>query len=334
MTIEEHITVLLNETVTALEPGDGKLFVDGTFGRGGLARALLGAANCHVMAIDRDPDAIAAGRQFEKEFEGRFELIEGKFGDMAHLLAGSSRGDVSGNVDGVALDVGVSSPQIDEPERGFSFQADGPLSMRMGRDGMTAADIVNEASEVTLTEIIRVYGEERHARRIAQAIVARRDEAPIERTAELVQVIESVVRRKPTDKIHPATRTFQALRLAVNDELGELAHGLSAAEHLLKPGGKLAVISFHSMEARIVKRFFNERAKAPPRGSRFLPETEEEPFNPQFILDRTKPIEPTSEEVARNPRARSAQLRVGTRTSAPARPLDTTTLDLPEVSIQ
>lgn len=334
MSADAHIPVLLAETVAALAPADGKLFVDGTFGRGGVSRALLEAADCRVLAIDRDPEAIAVGRGLETDFGGRFRIFEGLYSCMEALLAPVLGPDAHACVDGVTADIGVSSPHIDKPERGFSFQADGPLSMRMGGEGVTAADIVNQAPEAVLKQIIKVYGEERHAGKIARAIVRAREEAPLTRTLELAHLIERVVHRKPGDKIHPATRTFQALRLAVNDELRELAVGLSAAERLLKEGGRLAVVTFHSLEARIVKRFLAERAKAPSRGSRHLPDSADAAFEPQFRLDGSKPIEASPEELARNPRARSAQLRAATRTGAPARSLDLRLLDLPEVTLQ
>ncbi|WP_207458303.1 16S rRNA (cytosine(1402)-N(4))-methyltransferase RsmH [Azospirillum sp. SYSU D00513] len=311
-----HIPVLLNEVVEALSPRAGGVYVDGTFGAGGYSRAILDSADCRVFGIDRDPAAIERGRALSAAYPGRLEVIEGRFGDMDELL--SSRG--IGPVDGVALDIGVSSPQIDEPERGFSFRFDGPLDMRMGRDGPTAADVVNGAAESELADIIYHYGEERMARRVARAIVAARAETPFERTRQLAELVRSVVPKGRADAIDPATRTFQALRIHVNDELGELRRGLSAAESLLKPGGRLAVVSFHSLEDREVKTFLKERSSPPPAPSRHAPQARGEERTPSFRLLSRKPIGPGPEEERNNPRARSARLRAAERTSAPAFP--------------
>ncbi|MBY6260824.1 16S rRNA (cytosine(1402)-N(4))-methyltransferase RsmH [Azospirillum sp. 412522] len=311
-----HIPVLLDEVVAALSPRDGGLYVDGTFGAGGYSRALLQSASCRVIGIDRDPAAIERGRALAREFPGRLEVIEGRFGDMGKLLGehGVDR------VDGVALDVGVSSPQIDEPERGFSFRFDGPLDMRMGRDGPTAADVVNTADEAELADIVYHLGEERMARRVARAIVAARREAPIERTSRLAEIIRSVVPKGKGDGIDPATRTFQALRIHVNDELGELRRGLSAAESLLAPGGRLAVVSFHSLEDREVKAFLRERSSPPPSPSRHTPVTAVAAHHASFRLLSRKPVDPSEAEARNNPRARSARLRAAERTEAPAFP--------------
>ena len=311
-----HISVLLTEVVGALAPRDGGVYVDGTFGVGGYSRALLDSAACRVWGIDRDPAAIERGRQIALAYPGRLEVLEGRFGDMDALLA--ERGVES--VDGVALDVGVSSPQIDEPERGFSFRFDGPLDMRMGRDGPTAADVVNTADQDELADIIYHYGEERMARRVARAIVAARKLAPIERTRQLAEIVRSVVPKGKGDAIDPATRTFQALRIHVNDELGELRRGLAAAESLLKPGGRLAVVSFHSLEDREVKTFLKERSSPPPSPSRHAPSLAADARSPSFRLLSRKPILPTEAESHSNPRARSARLRAAERTTAPAFP--------------
>ncbi|AWJ84606.1 16S rRNA (cytosine(1402)-N(4))-methyltransferase [Azospirillum sp. TSH58] len=311
-----HISVLLNEVVDALSPRDGGVYVDGTFGAGGYSRAILDRADCRVWGIDRDPEAIGRGRQLALAYPGRLEIVEGRFGDMDRLLA--EHGVES--VDGVALDIGVSSPQIDEPERGFSFRFDGPLDMRMGRDGPTAADVVNTASEAELADIVFHYGEERMARRVARAIVAARLETPFARTKQLADVVRSVVPKGKGDAIDPATRTFQALRIHVNDELGELRRGLAAAESLLKPGGRLAVVSFHSLEDREVKTFLKERSSPPPSPSRHAPSLAADARSPSFRLLSRKPIVPTDQEAHSNPRARSARLRAAERTAAPAYP--------------
>ena len=303
-----HVPVLLDEVVAAIAPRDGDIIVDATFGRGGYSAAFLETAPCKVIGIDRDPDAVAAGRASDAASQGRLTVIEGRFGEMDSL--------VDGPVDGVAFDVGVSSPQIDDPERGFSFRADGPLDMRMARHGPTAADVVNTTPEEDLATIIYRYGEERRSRRVAKAIVSARADAPITRTAQLAEIVRRVVPQS-RDGIDPATRTFQALRIHVNDELDELDHGLSAAERLLRPGGRLAVVSFHSLEDRQVKRFLTERSGAAPRASRHLPDAGEgQP--PTFRLMHRKPVTPGKAELAANPRARSARLRAAIRTDAPA----------------
>jgi len=300
--------VLRDAVIAALAPKDGGRYVDGTFGAGGYSQALLDAAGCSVWGIDRDPDALAAGRALADRYAGRLTLIEGRFGEMEALLA---RHNVP-PVDGVALDLGVSSMQLDRPERGFSFRGDGPLDMRMGRQGQSAADLVNTLPEAELAALIRDYGEERFARRIAGAIVRAR---PIARTAQLAEIVRAAVPRTG-DAIHPATRTFQALRMAVNDELGELARGLAAAERILAPGGRLAVVTFHSLEDRPVKSFLQRRAGKIPGGSRHFPETETRRA-PSFRLLTAKPIVPGADEILANPRARSAKLRAAERTAAP-----------------
>lgn len=311
MTDAPHISVLLNEVLEVLSPKAGGVYLDGTFGAGGYSRAILQAADCQLYAIDRDPRAIPVGAALESEFPGRFKLLQGCFGDMEALL------DSVGvrQLDGIALDIGVSSMQIDEAERGFSFMQDGPLDMRMSSDGMTAADVVNEQDEAELARILFHYGEERKSRHIAKAIVARREEAPFTRTGDLANLISSVV--KVTGKgIHPATRSFQALRIFVNDELGELGAALSASERLLVPGGRLAVVSFHSLEDRMVKRFLASRSEARGNPSRHLPDQGDR-AEMTFNLVKRGAIKATKEEVDQNARSRSARLRGAIRTSVP-----------------
>jgi 16S rRNA (cytosine1402-N4)-methyltransferase len=320
-----HAPVMLAEVVEALMPRPGAVMVDGTFGAGGYARALL-SAGAHVVAIDRDPDAIAAGRALEAASGGRLTLVHGRFSELDVLAEAAGHAQA----DGVVLDVGVSSMQLDEAERGFSFRFDGPLDMRMGQHGPTAADLVNRMDGKDLTRLIGLYGEERRASAISRAIVARRAERPFERTLDLASVVERVVRR-PGDAIHPATRTFQALRIAVNRELDELVAALAAAERLLAAGGRLVVVAFHSLEDRIVKRFLADRSRERAGGSRHLPEAAVEPAT--FRLPQRAALSPGDAEIARNPRARSARLRVGERTDAPARPIDPAALGVPTVTV-
>ncbi|MBL8808430.1 MAG: 16S rRNA (cytosine(1402)-N(4))-methyltransferase RsmH [Rhodospirillales bacterium] len=307
-----HVPVLLDETIAALAVRDGGRYLDGTFGAGGYTRAILDAADCKVVALDRDPDAIARGGALKQKYGARLTLVEGRFGelDRAAREAGFSE------LDGVALDLGVSSPQIDTPERGFSFRFDGPLDMRMERQGASAADIVNTWGEKELADAIFALGEERHSRRVARAIVAARAEKRIERTGELARIVRTAVPRSK-DGIDPATRTFQALRIATNDELGELARALNAAERILAPGGRLAVVSFHSLEDRAVKRFLKSRAGEVDRGSRHMPQRGPTAA-PTFRLVQRKGVRPSAAEADANPRARSATLRVAERTAAPA----------------
>jgi 16S rRNA (cytosine1402-N4)-methyltransferase len=318
-----HLPVLLTEVVDALAPAAGERHVDGTFGAGGYTMALLDRAPCRVIAIDRDPDAAARGRALAAARDGRLEMIEGRFGDMDRLLA--ERGIE--RVDGVTLDIGVSSMQIDDGARGFSFAKDGPLDMRMGQSGPTAADLVNSLEEGQLADIIFRYGEERLARRIARAIVAARRDRPFTATGQLAELVRRTVPRSK-DGIDPATRTFQALRIAVNDELGELSRGLAAAERLLAPGGRLAVVSFHSLEDRMVKAFLKDRSGQAPRPSRHMPGVPSLRL-PSFALTTRKPITPGESEIAANPRARSARLRTAIRTDAPAWPAAAAALSTP-----
>jgi len=313
-----HIPVLLAEVLDALKPQDLGIYVDGTFGRGGYTRATLDAADCQVWAIDRDPDARPHAQAIESDYPNRFHFLTGCFGDMADLL---NAHDID-RVTGVMLDIGVSSVQLDQADRGFSFREDGPLDMRMGKTGQTAADVVNAFEEKELADIIYKYGEERASRAVARTIINARAEAPITRTGQLADLVRSVVRspRKKGGKapIDPATRTFQALRIYVNDELGELERGLQAAEELLSPGGHLAVVTFHSLEDRIVKNFLKERCGTSGSQSRRLPgEPPAETREPSFRLITRKPVGPTKDEARTNPRSRSARLRAAERTNAP-----------------
>ena len=299
---QRHIPVLMNEVVDALALRDGGRYLDGTFGAGGYTTAMLDRADCQVIAIDRDPDAIAAGRALAERYAPRLRLIEGRFGDMADLLSGE-------DVDGVTLDLGVSSMQFDQAERGFSFRNSGPLDMRMEKNGPSAADLVNTTEEAELADIFWRYGEERKSRRVAHAIVERRREKHIETTGELAEIVRRAVGPSARDESDPATRAFQALRIAVNDELGELERGLAAAEQVLAPGGRLAVVSFHSLEDRAVKEFVRARAGRTPSPSRHAPPRGEERVATLRDLSR-KPVLPSEEEVSANPRSRSARLRV------------------------
>ena len=304
-----HVPVMLAEVLEALNLKDGAHYIDGTFGGGGYARAILEACDCRVLGIDRDPEAIARGRALAALYPGRLTVVHGSFSEMDRLLAATGESGTNG----VVLDLGVSSFQFDEPERGFSFRADGPLDMRMAAEGPSAADIVNSADEKTLSDIIARYGEERQARRIARAIVEAR---PLHRTTELAELVSRALgpaaARQP---IHPATRTFQALRIHVNDELGELARALDAASRILKPAGRLAVVSFHSLEDRIVKQFITERSGAAPKASRHAPAAPQA-AQPLYRPIGRRPVTPGDAEIARNPRARSAKLRTAERLAA------------------
>jgi len=308
-----HEPVMINEVLAALQPRDGGRYVDGTFGAGGYTSAILDAADCRVWAIDRDPGAVAGAAELVEKYAGRLTVIEGRFGNMAEIL---SRQGIEA-VDGIALDLGVSSMQIDDPERGFSFRNDGPLDMRQGKDGLSASDLVNEADEGVLADIIFKYGEERQARRIARAIVNVRAETPITRTGQLADIVRNTYRGGRSSKTDPATKTFQAIRIQVNEELDEIERGLRGAEIVLAPGGRLAVVSFHSLEDRIVKEFLRIHSGEVPTVSRHMPAAAQIGPTPRFTLVRRGTQKPTDAETKRNPRSRSARLRVAERTSAP-----------------
>jgi 16S rRNA (cytosine1402-N4)-methyltransferase len=305
-----HIPVLGRQAVEMLSPRDGGIYVDATFGAGGYSRAILDVAGTRVIGIDRDRSAIAGGFDLVDKSDGRLTLVEDRFSNLAEVCTGQG----FNAVDGVVMDVGVSSMQLDQAERGFSFRLGGPLDMRMGHEGPTAADVIAKASEADLANIIYIFGEERHSRAVARAIVAARKEAPVTTTRALADIVSKVVRSKPGE-IHPATRTFQGLRIFVNQELDELHLALAAAERVLKPGGRLVVVSFHSLEDRIVKNFLVERGKA-GGGSRHLPELTQ--AAPSFVILTKRPIVPDDAEIAANPRARSAKLRAAERTEASA----------------
>jgi 16S rRNA (cytosine1402-N4)-methyltransferase len=307
---QRHIPVLGRQAVEMLAPRDGGIYVDATFGAGGYSRAILDTAGTRVIGIDRDRTAISGGFDLVDRSDGRLTLVEDRFSNLAEVCA--TQGFEA--VDGVVMDVGVSSMQLDEADRGFSFRLGGPLDMRMGHDGPTAADVIARASEADLANIIYIFGEERHSRGVAKAIVAARKEAPVATTKALADIVSKVVWSKPGE-IHPATRTFQALRIFVNEELDELHLALSAAERVLKPGGRLAVVSFHSLEDRIVKNFLVERAKA-GGGSRHLPEIAQ--TAPSFSILTKRPVTADAAEISANPRARSAKLRAAERTQAAA----------------
>ncbi len=307
-----HVPVMAREAVSAINPGPGAVVVDGTFGAGGYTRLLL-EAGARVIAIDRDPQAIAGGQALQRAHENQLRLVSGRFSAL-DVLAGEK-------LDGVILDIGVSSMQFDQGERGFSFRTDAPLDMRMEQAGASAADLLAEADEAHLADIFYHYGEERGARRIARAIVERRAADPIASTKQLADLMSALQPQRPGEFVHPATRVFQALRIAVNSELSELAMALGAAERALKPGGRLAVVTFHSLEDRIVKQFFAARATRGKAVSRRLP-GEAEPAAPTFVGFPGQPVAPSEDEIRANPRARSAKLRFAERLDAPARPLE------------
>jgi 16S rRNA (cytosine1402-N4)-methyltransferase len=327
-----HVPVLLSQVLQTLSPAADESYIDATFGGGGYSQAILAAApSVRVLAIDRDPEAIAAGAALVAQHRGRLWLVEGRFGDLDRI----AREARFAPTHGVVLDIGVSSMQLDDPARGFSFQADGPLDMRMsatGRNaGPSAADVVNTAEETQLADILFHLGEERSSRAIARSIVAHRRQQPFARTLELASLVARVLGREKIAGRHAATRTFQALRIYVNDELGELARALSAAERVLEPGGRLVVVTFHSLEDRLVKQFLKRRAEPKPHGSRHLPPTTGGQPAPSFRFVNHRPLSPTDKEVAANPRARSAKLRSAIRTDAQARPADTGDLATPRL---
>ncbi len=307
-----HIPVLLDEVVSALCVKEGGVYLDGTFGAGGYARAIL-ARGAQVIGVDRDPQAIAGGQRLVEASGGRLRLVEGRFGELDHIALGLG----AKRLDGIVLDIGVSSMQIDEASRGFSLRHDAPLDMRMGRTGRTAAEILLEDDEEMIANILFHYGEERASRRIARAIVADRGAAPYATTLQLAQMIERVAPAKPGELTHPATRSFQALRIAVNDELGELARGLFAGEAILAPRGRLALVTFHSLEDRIVKQFLARRSGRGQAASRLLP-GEPARAAPTFTVSAGQPVAPGERERSENPRSRSAKLRFAERTEGPA----------------
>jgi 16S rRNA (cytosine1402-N4)-methyltransferase len=308
--VAPHISVLAREAVEMLNPRDGGIYVDATFGAGGYSRLILAVPGTRVIGIDRDRSAITGGFDLVDRADGRLTLVEDRFSNLAEVCV--NQGVEA--VDGVVMDIGVSSMQLDQAARGFSFRLAGPLDMRMGHAGPTAADVIAIASERDLADIIYLFGEERHSRAVARAIVAARKQAPITATQALADIVGRVVRSKPNE-IHPATRTFQGLRIFVNEELDELQRALTAAERVLKPGGRLVVVSFHSLEDRIVKNFLAERGKV-SSGSRHLPEVAQ--LAPSFTILTKRPLTPSEGEIAANPRARSAKLRAAERTDAAA----------------
>ncbi|MCB1484365.1 MAG: 16S rRNA (cytosine(1402)-N(4))-methyltransferase RsmH [Hyphomicrobiaceae bacterium] len=328
-----HIPVLLSEVIESLAPKDGDLIIDGTFGAGGYTSAILDAADCRVLALDRDPRAVRDGAALVERYEGRLTLVEAPFSEMADIAAetfGAGLSQPGGPlVDAVVLDIGVSSMQLDEAERGFSFQNDGPLDMRMSAQGESAADFLNTADEEDIANVIYVYGEERRSRAIARAIVRERAQKPFSRTLELADTVLRVFHGRKVDGRHPATRTFQALRIYVNDELGELARALSAAESILKPEGRLAVVTFHSLEDRIVKKFFASRTGKEIGVSRHLPVQSIKSELPSFRFLNSRPLTPSKGELDLNPRARSARLRWAIRTGEPTHALDLAALEVP-----
>lgn len=315
--IAAHIPVLLTEVCQSMAPKEGGVYVDCTFGAGGYTGAVLAAADCTVLAIDRDPTAFSYAAPLKETYGERLVCLEGCFGDMARLVAEAGYRQV----DGVMLDLGVSSMQLDQAERGFSFMRDGPLDMRMSRDGLSAAQLINTADADLLADILFVYGEERRARAIARAIVEKRDSQEISQTSHLVELVCGVLGQPRMKQAHPATRTFQALRIYLNDELGELLRGLQAAEQILRPEGRLAVVTFHSLEDRMVKQFLAPRTGRAGRPSRHQPD-QVAPDASFAELDK-RSVKPRAEEIAENPRARSARLRAAQRTEAAPYPLAT-----------
>jgi 16S rRNA (cytosine1402-N4)-methyltransferase len=326
-----HVPVLLGSILAHVAPVGGT-WIDGTFGAGGYARGLLDAGADRVIGIDRDPSALALAAGWAGGYGDRLSLVHGRFGALDRIAAeaGALR------VEGVVLDIGVSSMQLDQAERGFSFQKDGPLDMRMSGEGPSAADLVNRLPEAALADLLFELGEERASRRIARAIVHDRRTAPFTTTLQLAGLIERLMPRPKPGQPHAATRSFQALRIAVNDELGELARGLAAAEAALAPGGRLAVVTFHSLEDRVVKRFLQLRSGGAPRASRHAPEAAADTAADaaRFVVETRKAVVADAAEVALNPRARSAKLRVARRLDAPAGPVDARALGLPRLALE
>jgi len=319
--ISLHVPVMLTEVLEALALEDGKTIVDATFGGGGYTEGILKSVKCKVIAFDRDPGAVAQAKKDSIKWKNRLIAVEGCFGDLGRLLSG--RGYESNTINGVVMDLGLSSIQLSDPVLGFSFLSDGPLDMRMSRRGETAADVVNSMSEENLAEIFYRFGEERYSRRIAKAITKKRTHQPILRTLQLAELIKSALPKERRTAhgavtIHPATRTFQALRIYVNDEIGELRRGLAAAEEALTPEGRLAVVSFHSLEDREVKQFFKVRSALSPNVSRHFPPNPKEQLPPSFQIHRRGAMRPSEKEIGINPRSRSARLRWAVRTDAPA----------------
>ncbi len=327
MTEAPHIPVLIEPLIAAVAPVKG-VWLDGTFGAGGYTRALLEDGAVRVIGVDRDPDVLTQAADFANEFGERLTLCDGRYGNLDQICEELG---VDG-LDGIVLDIGVSSMQIDQAERGFSFMRDGPLDMRMEQSGPSAADIVNTKDEAEIADILFQFGEERASRRIARNIVKARANADILTTAALAEIIEQSLPRAKPGQPHPATRSFQALRIAVNDELGELARGLVAAEAMLKPGGFLAVVTFHSLEDRIVKRFMQVRSGSAPNANRFAPLAQQEP--PRFERVTRKAVGPTPAEMSANPRARSAKLRVARRLAEPAGQVDFKSLGVPPLNLR
>lgn len=307
MAIVGHEPVMVQEVLYFLSPRDGELHVDGTFGAGGYSRAILAAADCRVIALDRDPDAVARGQSLMREFPGRFTVVRGNFSDIFKIILDTG----ASKVDGIVLDLGVSNMQLTNPARGFSFQHDGPLDMRMSLAGVTAENIINSQSESELADLIFEFGEERRSRAIAKAIVRARKEKPIKRTAELAEIVSRAVGRG--GRIHPATRTFQALRIFVNHEIEELKAGLQQTAISLSTGGRLVVVSFHSLEDREVKTFFRSRSGRAVKPSRHQPRKPFQDTSQIFVQSTHNAVKPQVEEIAINPRARSARLRAATR---------------------
>lgn len=323
-----HIPVLLPAMLKALSPKHRETYIDCTFGAGGYSKAILNAADCQVIALDRDPSALKAGGNLEREFGARLKLIHGRFSEIEHLVPAEHRG----NLGGIVFDIGVSSMQIDDAGRGFSFQGDGPLDMRMSGTGPSVSDIIAKVSEADLADILYRLGEERRSRAVARAVVRARDQTPITTTMQLAEIVTGVLGRRPGNNRHPATRTFQALRIFINRELEELADGLAAAERLLPDGGRLVVVTFHSLEDRVVKRFLAARSGKLPKPSRHFPESRLDRAK-SFQVVNLKSVKPGHDEIMANPRSRSAVLRSAVRTQASAHALDYKELGIPQLRL-